>query len=52
MQILKPIYSQGRMNKKIDIPGTDKRITIEGRFMMLLNMGNEVNYDRLVSGET
>lgn len=49
--IFKPIIKTGKLRNKLWIPEIKRSISREGRLAIALNMGNEVNRERVLSGE-
>ena len=50
-ELLKPILKKGGMGKKTYFPQIGKSFTREERIGIALNMGNEINRERVMSGE-
>lgn len=50
-ELLKPVLAGGKMGEKRYFPTAGKSFTREERIGILLNMGNEVNQERIVTGE-
>lgn len=50
-ELLEPVLAAGKMGEKKYFPTSGKSFTREERIGLLLNMGNEVNRERVVSGE-
>jgi hypothetical protein len=50
-ELFKPVLAGGKLTAKTYFPALDKSFTREERIGMALNMGNEVNRERVLSGE-
>lgn len=49
--MLNPVFKEGKLSEKIYIKGITKPFTREERIGILLNLGNETNSERVLSGE-
>ena len=50
-ELFAPVLAAGKLSAKTYFPALDKSFTREERIGMALNMGNEVNRERVLSGE-